>query len=179
AELLEGARVEGPADEESDAESDESQDDEDENESVEDTTDDSDEDAVEHDNLEGDHEMTRNVFEQNAGDDTSKKVLAHDAIQTILKDGKKLGSFREGILAHAEDYGIQDIESLFPEVKDIYNPPEFIKRDTNWVNHVLSKVRKLPFSKIRTRFADIREDEARAKRYMKGNLKKEDRKSVV
>lgn len=174
AELLEGARVEGPADDESDAESDESQDDPDENESDEDTTDDSDVDAVEHDNLEGDHEMTRNVFEQNAGDDTSKKVLAHDAIQTILKDGKKLGSFREGVLAHAEDYGIQDIESLFPEVKDVYNPPEFIKRDTNWVNHVLSKVRKLPFSKIRTRFADIREDEARAKGYMKGNLKKEE-----
>ena len=143
---------------------------------VDETDDEEDEDddsAVQHDNLGGEN-MSRNVFEQGTEDNRQKKTLSHDAMATILADGKKLGSLKDAVLAHADDYGIQDIESLFPEVRDLYNPPEWIKRDTGWVGPFLSKVRKLPFAKIRTRFADVREEEARAKGYLKGNLKKEE-----
>ena len=124
-------------------------------------------------NKEGDAEdMKHNVFDQT--EDTKENTLSHDAMKAIIDDGKRYGSLKESCLAHAEEYGIQDIDYLFPEDKNLNNPPEFIKRDTGWVSKVMSGVHHTPFSRIKSQFADITEDDARARGYIKGNLKKEE-----
>lgn len=124
-------------------------------------------------NKEGDAEdMKHNIFDQT--EDTQENTLSHDAMKAIIDDGKRYGSLKESCLAHAEEYGIQDIDYLFPEDRNLNNPPEFIKRDTGWVSKVMSGVHHTPFSRIKSQFADITEDDARARGYMKGNLKKEE-----
>lgn len=124
-------------------------------------------------NKEGDAEdMKHNVFDQT--EDTKENTLSHDAMKAIMADGKRYGSLKESYLAHADEYGIQDIDYLFPEDRNLNNPPEFIKRDTGWVSKVMSGVHHTPFSRIKSQFADITEDDARARGYMKGNLKKEE-----
>lgn len=119
----------------------------------------------------GEEDMKHNVFEQG---NEKKDVLTHADIQNIIADGKRFGSLKESVLAHADNFGIKDIEMLFPEHKTLNNPPEFIKRDTGWVAGVMKGVHHTPFSRIKSVFADIREDEARALGYMKGKLKKEE-----
>lgn len=121
----------------------------------------------------GDESMSHNVFEKNENS-TQGGVLSHAEIDTIFKDAKRAGSLREGVLAHAEEYGITNIDYLFPEAKSLTTTPEFIKRDTGWVSKVMNAVGHTPFSRVKTVFADITEDEARAKGYMKGKLKKEE-----
>lgn len=121
----------------------------------------------------GDESMSHNVFEKNENS-TQGGVLSHAEIDTIFKDAKRAGSLREGVLAHAEEYGITNIDYLFPEAKYLTTTPEFIKRDTGWVSKVMNAVGHTPFSRIKTVFADITEDEARAKGYLKGKLKKEE-----
>lgn len=121
---------------------------------------------------EGGNEMKHNVFDQD--EKQQENVLSHDAMETIIGDGKRFGSLKESFLAHAADYGIDNIDYLFPEEKSLNNPPEFIKRDTGWVSVVMGGVHHTPFSRIKSSFADIREDDARAKGYIKGNLKKEE-----
>lgn len=125
---------------------------------------------VEHYDDEGETFMKHNVFDNETKNET---VLSHDAMDTIIKDAKKQGSMKESFLAHAEDYGIDGIEWLFPEDHDLNNTPEWIKRDTGWVSVVMNGVTHTPFSRVRSRFANITEDEARAKGYMKTNFKKE------
>ena len=121
---------------------------------------------------EGDSEMKHNVFDN---DNTQQEAtLSHSAIQEIVSDAKRFGSLKDSFLAHAEDYGIENIEVLFPEVHNLNNPPEFINRDTDWVQKVISGTHHSPFSRVKTMFADITEDEARAKGYIKGKLKKEE-----
>lgn len=115
-------------------------------------------------------EMKQNVFEN----DTQENTLSHDAMNTIIADGKRYGSLKESFLAHAQEYGIENIDYLFPEAKTINNPPEFIKREMGWVSKVMNGVHHTPFSRIKSMFADITEDEARAKGYIKGKLKKEE-----
>lgn len=126
--------------------------------------------------LEGGEDMSHNVFddsnvmtgcEENLG-------LTHSEMTEILKDGKRFGSLKESILQHADDYGIKDIDMLFPDYKNITNEPQFLKRRTEWVSTVMNGVHHSPFSRIKSLFADIREDDARAKGYIKGNLKKEE-----
>lgn len=123
-------------------------------------------------NDKGDDNMKHNVFDQTT--ETNENVLSHDAMNTIIADAKRYGSLKESFLAHAQEYGIESIDYLFPEVKTLNTPPEFIKRDTGWVSDVMNSVHKTPFSRIKSMFADITEDEARAKGYIKGNLKKEE-----
>lgn len=118
----------------------------------------------------GDSEMKHNVFDQNE----ENKELRHFDFEATMKDAKRCGSLKEAFLAHAQDYGIKNIETLFPEAKNIYNEPEFIKRDTGWVAGFLNGTHKSPFSKIKAMYADITADEARAKGYIKGKLKKEE-----
>ena len=120
----------------------------------------------------GNDSMKHNVFENE--DRQEGAVLTHSQLETIINDGKRYGSMKESFLAHAEDYGIQQIDWLFPEAKTLNNPPEFIKRDTSWVSKVMGATHKTPFSRIKSVFADITEDEARAKGYIKGKLKKEE-----
>ena len=119
----------------------------------------------------GKEEMKHNVFE---GDETQENVLSHAAMETIISDAKRYGSVKESFLAHAEDYGIDQIDYLLPDVKSLNTPPEFIQRDMGWVQKVMSKTHHTPFSRIKSMFADITEDEARAKGYIKGQLKKEE-----
>ena len=118
----------------------------------------------------GEIEMKHNVFDQNE----ENKELRHFDFEATMKDAKRCGSLKEAFLAHAQDYGIKNIETLFPEAKNIYNEPEFIKRDTGWVAGFLNGTHKSPFSKIKAMYADITADEARAKGYIKGKLKKEE-----
>ena len=123
-----------------------------------------------------DKEMKHNLFdgdgEYNGAADQAE--LTHSQIATIIQDGKKVGSLKDGFLMHADDYGIKDIDWLFPEAKTFQDKPEFISRKMEWVSTVMSGVHKSPFSRIKSMFADITEDEARAKGYIKGNLKKEE-----
>ena len=118
--------------------------------------------------------IKHNVFEAN--DETNETVLSHADVENLFKRGKQLGSLREAVdeLCHAGTYGINEIETLFPEAKNLNNPPEFIKRDMDWVSTVMNGVHHTPFSRIKSMFANITEDEARAKGYIKGKLKKEE-----
>ena len=115
--------------------------------------------------------MKHNVFEN---DNNKKNELAHADMETMLKDAKRYGSLKESVLQHADQFGITNIDELFPDYKNMNVPPEFIKRDTGWVAQVMSGVGHTPFSRIKSMFADITEDEARARGYIKGNLKKEE-----
>lgn len=124
----------------------------------------------ENEDEEEDDNMSHNIFEN----ETKENSLSHDAMVTIINDAKRYGSLKESFLAHAEGYGIQQIDWLFPEAKTLTNTPEFIKRDTGWVSKVMNGVHRSPFGRIKSLFANITEDEARAKGYIKGNLKKEE-----
>ena len=117
-----------------------------------------------------DNNMSHNVFEN----ETEENTLSHDAMNTIISDGKRYGSLKESFLAHAAEYGIDQIDYLFPEAKSLNNPPDFISREMGWVQKVMGAVHHTPFSRIKSMFANITEDEARAKGYIKGNLKKEE-----
>ena len=130
------------------------------------------EDPETNNNDEEDNTMKHNLF-----DDETKKdenVLSHDAMETIIADGKRYGSLKESFLAHAKEYGIENIDYLFPEAKSLNTPPDFIKREMGWVQKVMSGTHHTPFSRIKSMFADITEDDARAKGYIKGKLKKEE-----
>ena len=118
-----------------------------------------------------DEDMKHNVFDQ---DETMENTLSHDAMETIISDGKRYGSLKESFLAHAAEYGINQIDYLFPEAKSLNNPPEFVKREMGWVTKVMNGVHHTPFSRIKSVFANLTEDDARAKGYIKGNLKKDE-----
>lgn len=120
----------------------------------------------------GTDDMKTNVFDQT--NETNEGVLSHDAMQTIINDGKRYGSLKESFLAHAGDYGIDNIDYLFPEAQTLNKTPEFIQREMGWVQKVMNGTHRTPFSRIKSVFADITEDEARARGYMKGKLKKEE-----
>lgn len=119
----------------------------------------------------GNKEMKHNVFEQQ---ETKENVLTHDAMNAIIGDAKRYGSMKESFLQHAATYGIDQIEYLFPDEKNVTNTPIFIQRDTSWVRDLMGSVHHTPFSRIKSLFADITEDDARAKGYIKGNMKKEE-----
>lgn len=130
--------------------------------------------TLENNNSEGgDNTMKHNVFDQSE-EQNSENVLSHSEMQTIIEDGKRFGSLKESFLQHADEYGIENIEYLFPEAKSLNTPPDFIKREMGWVQTVMSGVHHTPFSRIKSMFADITADEARARGYMKGKLKKEE-----
>ena len=120
----------------------------------------------------GETDMKHNVFDKNNNENEELKHSINFA--DTLKDAKRCGSFKEAFLAHANTYGIKDIESLFPDAKDIYENPQFIKRDTSWVGPFMAAIHKSPFSKLKAMYADITADEARARGYIKGHLKKEE-----
>lgn len=123
---------------------------------------------------EDDTEMKHNLFDQDEAMDDA--TLMHSAMETIIADGKRCGSLKESFLAHSAEYGIENIDWLFPEAQNISNTPGFIKRNPDaWVNVVMNGVHHTPFSRIKMMFADLREDDARAKGYAtKGGLKKEE-----
>jgi hypothetical protein len=123
---------------------------------------------------EGSNTMTRNVFEGSATSGAPTKTLSHDQLKAVTETAVKTGSLKQALLQHAVDYGIEDIDTLFPDAKAIQNAPELISRRMEWVTSVINGVKKSPFARIKTMSADITHDEARAKGYVKGNLKKEE-----
>lgn len=120
----------------------------------------------------GNDTMKHNVFEPEANEETN--VLSHDAMNAIIGDAKRYGSMKESFLQHAGTYGIDNVEYLFPDEKNVTNTPIFIQRDMGWVQKFMNSVHHTPFSRIKSLFADITEDDARAKGYIKGKLKKEE-----
>ena len=123
---------------------------------------------------EGTDDMSRNVFEKQGKTEGDAHVLTHDAIKGIVASAEKSGSLKAAVEEYALAHGIENIDILFPDAKTIDSTPEWIKRRTEWVADVLGGTRKSPFSRIKTRNADITHEEARAKGYIKGNLKKEE-----
>lgn len=128
----------------------------------------------------GGSEMKHNVFE---GSENVQNTISHAEIHEICRVGKQMGSlkaavdqaYEEGVLEHAEgDYGINNIDYLFPDAKAMSTEPELIKRDMGWVDEVFNGVHRTPFKRVKSVFADITEDEARAKGYIKGKFKKEE-----
>ena len=114
----------------------------------------------------------QNVFEGSKTEELP--VLTHADVEQIFADAKSCGSLKEAVLAHADNYGIKQIDTLFPDAKNLWTTPEFIKRKTDWVSSVVGAAKHSPFSRIKTQFADITADEARAKGYIKGNKKKDE-----
>lgn len=150
-------------------------------------------DAAEHSDNDGEDEeaLKHNVFDN----DTPKTSLSHEDMQKIFANGKRLGSLKaaveeamaDGTIQHdvmnsskytangnTYEYGIANIDYLFPDYKNISNTPEFIRRNTEWVSVVMNGVRHTPFSRIKTVFANITMEEARARGYIKGNRKVEE-----
>ena len=139
---------------------------------------------------EEDTDMKHNVFE---GDNTDNTLAHAEDFAEILRDAKRYGSLKEAVIQHGYedlsvddvlqhadgDYGIGNIDYLFPDYRNVTNQPGFVSRKMDWVSGVMNSVGHTPFSRIRTVFADITEDEARAKGYMKGKLKKEEFFSLI
>lgn len=115
-------------------------------------------------------EVKHNVFNSKPDAVENEDVLSHEAQMEIIGDAKRYGSMKEAALAH----GIDDVEYLFPDYKEMNTPPSFIQRDMEWVGKVMNGARHTPFSRIKTTFANITEDEARARGYIKGKMKKEE-----
>lgn len=141
---------------------------------------------------EDEKEMKHHIFEDDGGD-----VLSHSIDMTeLLEDAKRQGSLKAAVedriknndasLAHAIDttgmttatgsqtYGFNDPDMLFPDYRTLTNTPEWLSRNMDWVQKVMSGVHHTPFSRIKSVYADITEDDARARGYMKGKLKKEE-----
>lgn len=121
---------------------------------------------------EGNDNMKHNVFDQDQKE--KENVLTHADMETIISEGKRYGSLKDSFLAHTAQYGIDHIDYLFPEAKNVTNQPDFIKRDDSYVQKVLRGVHHTPFSRIKSTHANITAEEARAKGYIKGHLKKEE-----
>lgn len=136
------------------------------------------------DNKEEDSVMKHNVFEQQNGEQ-QENVLCHADVKAAFDDAKRYGSLKDSFVAHGlkdvtymahadGDYGIKNIDYLFPEARNVNNTIDFIKREDSWVRDFMSRVHRSPFSRIKSVHANITEDEARAKGYIKGNMKKEE-----
>lgn len=154
------------------------------------------EEEIEHGDIdeEGDDGMKFNVFNQT--NDGQMEALSHAAFETLMTDAKRLGSFKEAVAAHLEEggvlehaaipttgmvlpsgsqqYGFNDPDMLFPDYRTLTSTPEWLSRNMDWVGKVLAGVHHTPFARIKSVFADITEDEARAKGYIKGKEKKEE-----
>jgi HK97 family phage prohead protease len=144
-------------------------------------------DAVQHNDNQEDNSMTHNVFDQakGGGNNAPSQVhLSHEDVRTIVEDAKHNGSLKRavenfvvnnGVTVDGQlQHGIENIDYLFPDAKLLENSPQFVSRRMEWVDNVLGSIRKSPFSRIKSVTADITPDEARARGYVKGNLKNEE-----
>ena len=121
---------------------------------------------------EEDKDVKHNMFDTE--NDSEEFVLSHDDMGEIFADAKRMGSLKESVLSHADQYGVKDINMLFPDAKAISESPDFIKRETEWVNTLISATKHAPFTRIKSIHANITADEARAKGYIKGKKKMEE-----
>ena len=147
--------------------------DEEDDEEPEDTSKKDEEEEVKHHQ---ESAVIHNVFE---GNQTPKEEnhmsLTHSQVQTIVTDARDRGSrLSASVLSHADEYGITNIDVLFPEARSAEIYPELVKRRTEWVAEVLSGVKKSPFAAIKSLSADVTLETARAKGYIKGSMKKDE-----
>lgn len=164
-------------DDDKDETTDESNDSDDNDNDSDDDEDDDQKDVKHAGTSDQENNMTHRVFDQGTtgGDEIKHTALTADQIQTIMHDAfKSKGSVKDSFLKHAGDYGINNIDLLFPDAKAIDSTPEFLSRRMEWVKELMTKVRSLPYSRIKTLYADITADEARAKGYVTGTEKKEE-----
>lgn len=128
---------------------------------------DEEDDEDDYDDYDEEDDMKHNVFDN----DPKQGVLRHsmDEINAAIADGKSCGSMKDAFIAH----GIEDVEWLFPEDHLLDTPPRIIDNDQSWVSKVMSGVHHIPFSRVKSMAADLTEEDARAKGYIKGNFKKE------
>lgn len=126
---------------------------------------------INHANQKG-QEMSHNIFENN--NNKAQAAISHADLQGIVADASKNGSLKDAIESYALSHGITDVDQLFPEATALDAVPEWLKRRTEWVTKLLGDTRKSPFSRIKTMHADITLDDARAKGYVTGDLKKEE-----
>lgn len=125
----------------------------------------------------GDRDMARNVFE---GEETpTDNQLSHEDVEQIFRDAQRSGSLKETVLEHADKYGITNIEELFPEANKVRTTPDWIKRDDSWVAGIMGGVARTPFSRIKSMSADVTHEDARAKGYITGNMKKDEYYAVA
>jgi hypothetical protein len=128
------------------------------------------EDEMEHDALyEGDFDMKHNVFDDDMMYD-DEDTLSHDEFDAIMEDAYNANSLRDVFIAH----GINDIDILFPEAQLVTPTPDMISRPMGWVDTLWNSIKRSPFNRIKSIAANITADEARAKGYVKGNLKTEE-----
>ena len=134
-------------------------------------------------NTEEDEEVKHNVFD--SYDEGGEDVISHADLEEVLKDGKRYGSLRDSAIQHGmEDltylahdgatYGVDPVDYLYPDARNITNTPQMIARDTGWVNEVMKSVHHTPFSRVKGLYANITADEARARGYVKGHKKVEE-----
>jgi HK97 family phage prohead protease len=151
------------------------------------------------DNNEEDADVKHNVFDNEVEE---KNTLSHADMETIMKNAKRTGSLKAavedfgieklealqhdgetpkygvenpyGIMGKAADVNSLGIDALFPDARNYYNTPQWISRNMDWVSKFLNAASHSPFARVKTMFADITEDEARARGYIKGTLKKEE-----
>lgn len=151
------------------------------------------------DNKEDAEDMKHNAFDQETKPE--ENVLAHSDMEAIIKGAKREGSMRAsaeaagfseiylqhdgetpkygvenpygimGLAGNANSYGV---DALFPEARNYYNTPQWISRNMEWVSKFMNAASHSPFSRVKTMFADITEDEARARGYIKAHQKKEE-----
>jgi hypothetical protein len=135
-----------------------------------------DEETLEH--KEGKGEMNHNIFEKDSGSSTGGTLEHYEWTPERKKElagfAKRAGTLQHGLEEYGLKHGIENLEVLFPEAKNVTATPEFDKRRTEWVRDVLNSTKKTPFSRIKSVWADLTQEEARAKGYIKGNLKKEE-----
>jgi hypothetical protein len=114
--------------------------------------------------------MKKNVFDSKE-DVEVKNTLSHDQMQVILADAVKLGSLKESIMVHAVEYGIENVEYLFPDARTLTKEPTPITRKMAWVKSFMNQTNHQPFSRVKTVLADLTADEVRARGYVKGSMK--------
>lgn len=121
-----------------------------------------------------DEKMKHNVFDQD--EDNREDVISHSEVMAAVADGKRFGSLKESFIEH----GIDNIEYLFPDNKNLTNTPGFINtHPAGWIDVVMNGVHHTPFSRVKMQFADITMSSARAKGYIKGNLKIDEQFSLL
>lgn len=128
-------------------------------------------------NQKGDANVTRNVFDQTTGDAATSAgppVLTHSDVQDIFASARKGGSLKEAVEEYALSHGITAIDLMFPDAKAVTDTPDWVSRRQEWVADILGKTHHTPFSRIKNLLADITLDEARARGYVKGAMKREE-----
>lgn len=118
----------------------------------------------------GNRNMKHNVFDNSdymTGDADDREVLSQSEFKEIMGEARRTGSLKDAFIQH----GITNVDYMFPDAQTVDNEPGFIKRNDDWVAKVMNKVHHTPFSRIKSVFANITADEARAKGYVKGKKK--------